>query len=214
MYEKSGTDQSAGGDAVYYRTMAGKGPDTTVIHRDYSLTGKDIKIAILDDKIEITSPGKLLPSVDFNDMEAGQSDIRNKILAPVFKRLGIIEQWGNGLKIISAELQKYPEIGLDWKEPGIAFRVIFIKKNFRQQQELQQETLYTKILRIIIDKQLSKKEISIQLSQKAISGHLNEVISKLLAYRLIEWTIKNKPKSSKQKFIITNRGVEFLKLLK
>lgn len=42
-----------------------------VIHRDYSLTGKDIKIAIFDDKIEITSPDKLLPTVDFDDMEAG-----------------------------------------------------------------------------------------------------------------------------------------------
>jgi ATP-dependent DNA helicase RecG len=101
-----------------------------VIHRDYSLTGKDIKVAIFDDKVEITSPGKLPPSVDYSDMEAGQSDIRNKILAPIFKRLGIIEQWGNGLRIIADELQNYPEIGLEWKEPGIAFRVTFFKKNF------------------------------------------------------------------------------------
>ncbi|MGE0079592.1 MAG: RNA-binding domain-containing protein [Bacteroidales bacterium] len=101
-----------------------------VIHRDYALTGKDIKIAIFDDKIEITSPGKLPPTVDFNDMNAGQSDIRNKILAPVFKRLGIIEQWGNGLRIIADELQNYPEIALDWKEPGMAFRIAFLKKNF------------------------------------------------------------------------------------
>lgn len=81
-----------------------------VIHRDYSMTGKDIKIAVFDDKIEITSPGKLMPSVDFSDMDSGQSDIRNKVLAPVFKRLGIIEQWGNGLKLIKEELQAYPEI--------------------------------------------------------------------------------------------------------
>jgi len=105
-----------------------------VIHRDYSLTGKDIKIAVFDDKIEITSPGKLLPTVDFNDMEAGQSDIRNKILAPVFKRLGIIEQWGNGLRLIAHELQNYPEIALEWKEPGIAFRVTFLKKNYVAEQ--------------------------------------------------------------------------------
>ncbi len=101
-----------------------------VIHRDYALTGKDIKIAIFDDKIEITSPGKLPPTVDFDEMNAGQSDIRNKILAPVFKRIGIIEQWGNGLRIIADELQNYPEIELDWKEPGMAFRIAFIKKNF------------------------------------------------------------------------------------
>jgi predicted HTH transcriptional regulator len=110
-----------------------------VIHRDYSLTGKDIKIAIFDDKVEITSPGKLMPTVDFSDMESGQSDIRNKILAPVFKKLRIIEQWGNGLKLISEELQNYPGIGFDWKEPGIAFRVTFTNKNFTQQPELQSE---------------------------------------------------------------------------
>jgi predicted HTH transcriptional regulator len=110
-----------------------------VIHRDYSLTGKDIKIAIFDDKIEITSPGKLMPSVDFSDMESGQSDIRNKTLAPVFKRLGIIEQWGNGLKLIKEELQKYPEIQLSWKEPGIAFRVTFVRKNYQQPDESQPE---------------------------------------------------------------------------
>ena len=89
--------------------------------------------------VEFTSPGKLISSVDFSDMESGQSDIRNKILAPVFKRLGIIEQWGNGLKLIKEELKSYPEIELSWKEPGIAFRVTFTNKNYEQQQELQQE---------------------------------------------------------------------------
>ena len=100
-----------------------------VIHRDYSLDGMDIKVAVFDDKIEITSPGKLPPSVDYSDMLSGQSSIRNKILAPVFKRLGVIEQWGNGLKLIADELKKYPEIGFEWKEPGIGFRVVFFKKD-------------------------------------------------------------------------------------
>lgn len=109
-----------------------------VIHRDYALTGKDIKIAIFDDKIEITSPGKLMPSVDYNLMDSGQSDIRNKILAPVFKKLGIIEQWGNGLRLIADELKQYPEIELDWKEPGLSFRVTFVNKNI-QMMALQQE---------------------------------------------------------------------------
>lgn len=71
-----------------------------VVHRDYSLTGKDIKVAIYDDMVEITSPGKLMPSIDFNEMEARQSDIRNKTIAPIFKKIGVIDQWGNGLKLI------------------------------------------------------------------------------------------------------------------
>jgi predicted HTH transcriptional regulator len=75
----------------------------------------------------------------FSDMESGQSDIRNKTLAPVFKRLGIIEQWGNGLKLIKEELQTYPEIELSWKEPGIAFRITFTNKKYSEQHELQPE---------------------------------------------------------------------------
>ena len=110
-----------------------------VIHRDYSLDGMDIKVAVFDDKIEITSPGKLPPSVDFSDMLSGQSSIRNKILAPVFKRLGIIEQWGNGLKLIADELKKYPEIGFEWKEPGMAFRVVFFKYNVESEVSPQSE---------------------------------------------------------------------------
>ena len=106
-----------------------------VIHRDYALKGKDIKIAIFDDKIEITSPGKLLPTIDFDEMEAGQSDIRNKTLAPVFKKLGIIEQWGNGLRLIYDELKNYPDIDFVWSEPGLAFRASFIKKNYKAEQE-------------------------------------------------------------------------------
>lgn len=106
-----------------------------IIHRDYALTGKDIKIAVFDDKIEITSPGNLLPTIDFNELESGQSDIRNKILAPVFKKLGIIEQWGNGLKLISEDLKQYPEIEFQWTQPGMSFRATFLKINYKVEQK-------------------------------------------------------------------------------
>lgn len=111
----------------------------SIIHRDYALKGKDIKIAVFDDKVEITSPGNLLPTVDFNDMESGQSDIRNKTLAPVFKKLGIIEQWGNGLQLIAEDLKQYPEINFRWSQPGLGFRVALINTNDVQQRESKQE---------------------------------------------------------------------------
>ncbi|GHC46757.1 RNA-binding domain-containing protein [Ulvibacter litoralis] len=102
----------------------------SIVHRDYSLSGKDIKVAIYDDMIEITSPGTLLPSINFTEMESRQSDIRNKVIAPVFKKLGIIDQWGNGLKLIAEELKEYPEIEFKWFEKGLQFQVQFIKKNY------------------------------------------------------------------------------------
>lgn len=102
-----------------------------VVHRDYSLTGKDIKVAIYDDMIEISSPGLLPPSIDYSAMESRQSDARNKVIAPVFKRIGIIDQWGNGLKLVAQELREYPEIELKWREVGLSFQVQFIKKNYK-----------------------------------------------------------------------------------
>ncbi|MCK6614661.1 MAG: putative DNA binding domain-containing protein [Ignavibacteriaceae bacterium] len=104
-----------------------------VVHRDYSLTGKDIKVAIYDDMVEITSPGLLPPSIDFQEMDARQSDIRNRVIAPIFKHLGIIDQWGNGLKIISHELKSYPEIEFRWFEKGLQLQIQFVKKNYKHE---------------------------------------------------------------------------------
>ena len=99
-----------------------------VVHRNYALSGKDIKVAIYDDMVEVTSPGLLPPSIDYAMMESRQSDAPNKVLAPVFKHLGMIDQWGNGLKLISAELKEYPNVNLVWKNVGMSFQVQFIFK--------------------------------------------------------------------------------------
>ena len=210
-----------------------------VIHRDYSMNGKDIKIAIFDDTVEITSPGKLMPSIDFNDMESGQSDIRNKTLAPVFKRLGIIEQWGNGLKLIAEELQVYPEIILSWKEPGISFRVTFTNKNYAQPQELQHEledelnTIGTKLglswgqvgtmlapgwhqVKQILEycrNPQSTQDIMELAKWKNRTKFRNKFINLFLELDLIGMTIPERPKSSKQKYQITKKGIVFLELL-
>lgn len=101
-----------------------------VVHRDYSIAGSDIKVAIYDDMIEVTSPGLLYPSIDYNAMESRQSYARNKLIAPLFKRLGIIDQWGNGLKLIADEMKEYPNIELKWKEVGLSFQVQFVKMDF------------------------------------------------------------------------------------
>lgn len=64
-------------------------------------------------------------------MESRQSDARNKVIAPVFKRLGIIDQWGNGLKMVAEEMKQYPEIELHWQEVGLSFQVQLIKKEYK-----------------------------------------------------------------------------------
>ena len=85
-----------------------------LIHRDYINQGRDIKVGVYDDIVNIVSCGAFPNSITQSDIENGRSDARNRVIANVFKELGLIEQWGSGIaRIKSACL----EVGL--KEPKI-----------------------------------------------------------------------------------------------
>ncbi|MBC8231410.1 putative DNA binding domain-containing protein [bacterium] len=101
-----------------------------IVHRDYSLLGKDIKIAIYDDMFEITSPGMLPDSITIQNLGTGQSEIRNRVIAPIFKEFKLIEQWGTGFKKIHNLLNDYPELELRLAEPGLSFQVQLVKKDY------------------------------------------------------------------------------------
>ena len=103
-----------------------------VIHRDYSVLGSDIKVAIFDDMLEITNPGPLLPSINPDKIEDNPSELRNRVLGPIFKDCGMIEQWGSGFKKILEMLKDYPEIELKFNEPSNSFQIQFIKKYFEK----------------------------------------------------------------------------------
>jgi len=100
-----------------------------IIHRDYSILGSDIKVAIFDDMLEITSPGPLPETITLESLGSGRSEIRNRVLAPIFKDLKLIEAWGTGIRKIKQEIDKsYPEIELIFEEIGYGFQVKFVKK--------------------------------------------------------------------------------------
>jgi len=99
-----------------------------VIHRDYAILGSDIKVAVYDDMLEITSPGLLPDALSFEDQGTGRSEIRNRVLAPIFKNMKLIEAWGSGIRKMKKELEAYPEIDLVLQEAGHAFQVQFVKK--------------------------------------------------------------------------------------
>jgi ATP-dependent DNA helicase RecG len=73
-----------------------------ICHRDYSLGGGSVGVAIYDDRLEITNTGTLPASITIEDLtKPHASQIRNDLIADAFYRRGIIEQWGRGtLKMI------------------------------------------------------------------------------------------------------------------
>ena len=61
---------------------------------------------------------------------------------------------------------------------------------------------------------MTKKEITLVIGLEKISGYFNRTIKKLLSKNLIERTIPGIPNHPAQKFKITERGIEFLEMLK
>jgi len=74
-----------------------------LVHADYSHRGTPIRVAFFDNRIEVESPGLLLPGLTVADMKQGVSQIRNPVIARIFRELDLIEQWGSGVPGIFRE---------------------------------------------------------------------------------------------------------------
>ena len=88
--------------------------------------------------LEITSPGPLPDLLSFEDLGTGRSEIRNRVLAPIFKDMKFIEAWGSGIQKMKTELKDYPEIELVLQEAGHTFQVQFIKKGPKKELGMDQ----------------------------------------------------------------------------
>ena len=98
----------------------------SVVHRDYSILGSDIKIAIFDDMVEVTSPGYFM--IEKDQLSSGCSELRNQNLGNLFKKLKIIEQWGTGFEKVKKELENYPATTLVVEDSSSLFTQIRLEK--------------------------------------------------------------------------------------
>ena len=100
-----------------------------VCHRSYLSTGS-IQLAIYDDRLEVTSPGRLNPELTIEQIIAGNSRIQNKAIGAAFYYMHIIESWGTGIPRIFESIKAYglgePEI----RDFGTSFRISVRRKPF------------------------------------------------------------------------------------
>ena len=71
------------------------------------LQSSHIQVAIYDDRLEITSPGGLMPGVTLDKMREGYSKIRNRALAHAFSYMNLIEAWGSGIPKLLEAMKEY-----------------------------------------------------------------------------------------------------------
>ena len=86
-----------------------------MVHRSY-LDHGTVQVAVYDNRLEITSPGKLPMGQTMERMKEGYSKIRNEALAHAFAYMNLIEHWGSGIpriidKVKAAGLREPEFIG-------------------------------------------------------------------------------------------------------
>ncbi len=96
-----------------------------LVHADYSHRGTPTRVAFFDDRIEVESPGLLMPGLTVEDMRLGVSQIRNPVIARVFRELELVEQWGSGIPGVfqQAKAENLPEPHIEELAGRVRFTV-------------------------------------------------------------------------------------------
>jgi ATP-dependent DNA helicase RecG len=164
------------------------------VHADYSIQGMNPRIVIFSDRLEVESPGMLPFGYTLDDLRAGVSHVRNKVIARVFRELNLMEEWGTGYKRVVEACDKggYPKP--EWHEQGLAVRVVFEPHRLTQDEVEQRQSLLSRHEKII---DLLKKNDS--LTAKEIFNHLAEEIT--------ERTLRNDLSELKEKGILKQIGL-------
>lgn len=82
-----------------------------------------------DDRLEVTSPGMLYGGLTLEEAISGRSKIRNRVVAEVFSRMELIEEWGTGIRRIIKRAGEYGLKEPEFQEIEDTFRVNLYRLN-------------------------------------------------------------------------------------
>tara|TARA_B100002051_G_C16592180_1_gene563397 strand:- start:40 stop:951 length:912 start_codon:yes stop_codon:yes gene_type:complete len=182
-----------------------------IAHKDYG-SGIPIQISVYDDHLVIWNNGQLPDEWTVERLtQKHPSQPYNPDIANAFFRAGLIEAWGRGIEKV---IQACNEAGIS--PPTLSYESNGLTVNFEFEDQVG-----TKL-------GLSPKQEEILLKSKdglplrdlmELSGRTNrtkfrdQVLTPLMEESLIEMTIPDKPRSPKQKYKTTRRGLAVLKKL-
>lgn len=127
------------------------------------LQNSRIQVAIYDDRLEITSPGGLMPGVTLDKMKEGYSKIRNRALAHAFSYMNLIEAWGSGIPKLLKSMREYGLRDPEFCDLEIGFRINLYRKVEEEKSKTTQSEL---VIEDELDREHSENKKELKRSRK------------------------------------------------
>lgn len=148
-----------------------------IVHRDYGISASTL-LSIYSNRIELISIGGLAGGIAYDDMMLGISYCRNKKLADVFYRMGLIEAYGTGIKKIMSSYQNSfvkPEIIVS----SGAFKFILPNQNIIVLNDVSKDSIKDNKEKLILNI-LSDKSFHSRLEFEKVLGVSTSTIRRIL----------------------------------
>ncbi len=159
-----------------------------VAHRDYTISGMDIRVDIYPDRLAIESPGRLPNTVSIDSIRLGAKYYRNQILVQYLKEAGFMDLHSLGIPVKILKLcREYTGQEPDLEELENSFKVTLYPKTKSMIDAVEKQILD---LLKSSDNPLKSSEISsnVGFAKRTIINRLNSLITK----GLIEPTSSNR----------------------
>ncbi|MBA3751292.1 putative DNA binding domain-containing protein [Candidatus Dependentiae bacterium] len=176
-------------------------------HRDYTLHGGSIDIAIYDDRVEISNTGPLLPDIKLSELsKKHQSFTRNPLIASVLFTCRMIEQWGRGTLDMIELCKKSNNPSPKFEETAGGFSVLFplreplSRVSSTAASPIGLTSRQQEIMNLLKDHPLSRKQVSEKMKNPPGDRVLQKELLKLKTLMLIgtvgsgksvQWLIKS-----------------------
>ena len=184
-----------------------------VYHRSYEDLNS-IEVNVRSDRIEVLSYPGPLPPVDnkqLRKLRVVARYYRNRRVGDFLKELGLTEGRGTGIPKIRKAMQDNgspsPKFETDRQKTYFLTTLAIHKQAARVEQKPEVEDIPTKILRFCLSPQ-SRKDILEHIGLTNHPKNYEAHIVPLLQKGLLRLTVPEKPRSSKQRYVTSPKGVD------
>ena len=187
-----------------------------LIHRDYSIAGGAVSLAIFDDRVEVWSAGGFPKGITPESLSRDHQSVqRNPMIADAFHRTGLIEKWGRGTNRVVTMCQEAgiapPEFEEITGAAVVKFHVpVGVTGQVTDQVTVQVTDQVERLLVLLGNRPMTAADIMTSMEMNHRPTLRDNYLHPALRMDLVEMTVPDKPNSRLQKYRLTEKGRQAL----